>query len=141
MYDDWIDGNLIGHDPLIYIEGGGLIPVGNLSKPYFLSFPRVWNSSDWNPKGQIRTGFSVRYVGSPVGSPDLGRNSRQSELPTFVGTPDIGITPDTRADFFRLPGSPDTRQNFRQSEVPTWVGTPDNEPSLRGHNFFIRTPN
>jgi hypothetical protein len=21
LYDDWIDGNSIGHDPLIYIEG------------------------------------------------------------------------------------------------------------------------
>jgi hypothetical protein len=41
LYDDWIDGNSIGHDPLIYIEGGGLILVGNLSKPYFPSFPRV----------------------------------------------------------------------------------------------------
>jgi hypothetical protein len=39
LYVDWIDGNSIGHDPLIYIEGGGLIPVGNLSKAYFLSFP------------------------------------------------------------------------------------------------------
>jgi hypothetical protein len=41
LYDDWIDGNSIGHDPLIYIEGGGLILVENLSKPYFSSFPRV----------------------------------------------------------------------------------------------------
>jgi hypothetical protein len=41
LYVDWIDGNSIGHDPLIYIEGGGLIPVGNLSKSYFPSFPRV----------------------------------------------------------------------------------------------------
>jgi hypothetical protein len=40
LYDDWIDGNSIGHYPLIYIEEGGLIPVGNLSKAYFLSFPR-----------------------------------------------------------------------------------------------------
>jgi hypothetical protein len=39
LYDDWIDENSIGHDPLIYIEEGGLILVGNLSKPYFLSFP------------------------------------------------------------------------------------------------------
>ena len=141
FFYDWIDGISIGHDSLIYIEKCGLIPVGNLSKPYFPSFPRVWNSLDRNPKGQIRTGFSVRYDGSPVGSPDMGRNSRQSELPTFVGTPDVAITLDTRADFFRLPESPDTRRNFRQSEVPTWVGTPDNEASFRGHNFFIRTSN
>jgi hypothetical protein len=40
LYDDWIDGNSIGHDPLIYIERGGLISVGNLSKAYFPSFPR-----------------------------------------------------------------------------------------------------
>jgi hypothetical protein len=40
LYDDWIDGNSIGHDPLIYIEVGGLIPVGNPSKAYFLSFSR-----------------------------------------------------------------------------------------------------
>jgi hypothetical protein len=39
LYDDWIDGNSIGNDPLIYIEGGGLIPVGNLSKAYFPRFP------------------------------------------------------------------------------------------------------
>jgi hypothetical protein len=39
LYVDWIDGNSIGPDPLIYIEGGGLILVGNLSKVYFPSFP------------------------------------------------------------------------------------------------------
>jgi hypothetical protein len=39
LYDDWIDENSMGHDPLIYIEGGGLILVGNLSKAYNLSFP------------------------------------------------------------------------------------------------------
>jgi hypothetical protein len=39
FFDDWIDGNSIGHDPLIYIEEGGLIPVENLSKAYFPSFP------------------------------------------------------------------------------------------------------
>jgi hypothetical protein len=39
LFDDWIDGNSIGHDPLIYIERGGLIPVGNIFEPYFLSFP------------------------------------------------------------------------------------------------------
>jgi hypothetical protein len=47
LYDDWIDGNSIGHDPLIYIEGGGLIPVENLSKAYFSSFPR--------PKTDLKT--------------------------------------------------------------------------------------
>jgi hypothetical protein len=26
LYVDWIDENSISHDPLIYIEGGGLIP-------------------------------------------------------------------------------------------------------------------
>jgi hypothetical protein len=41
LYVDWIDGNSIGHDSLIYIERGGLISVGNLSKSYFLSFPQV----------------------------------------------------------------------------------------------------
>jgi hypothetical protein len=40
LYDDWIDGNSIGQDPLIYIAEGGLIPVGNLSEAYFSSFPR-----------------------------------------------------------------------------------------------------
>jgi hypothetical protein len=40
LFDDWIDRNSIGHDPLIYKEGDGLIPVGNLSQAYFLSFPR-----------------------------------------------------------------------------------------------------
>jgi len=66
VYVDRIDGNSIGHDPLIYIEGGGLIPVENLSKSYFPSFLRVWNSSDRNPEGQIRT--VIRSVGSRVGS-------------------------------------------------------------------------
>jgi hypothetical protein len=41
LYNDWIDENSIGYDPLKYIEGGGLIPVRNLSKTYFPSFPRV----------------------------------------------------------------------------------------------------
>jgi hypothetical protein len=41
LYVDWIDGISIGHDPLIYIEGVGLIPVENLFKAYFPSFPRV----------------------------------------------------------------------------------------------------
>jgi hypothetical protein len=41
LYDNWIDENLIGHDPLIYIEGGGLILVGNLSEAYFSSFLRL----------------------------------------------------------------------------------------------------
>jgi hypothetical protein len=44
--------NSIGHDPLIHIEGGGLIPIENLSKPYFLYFPRVWNILDQNPKAR-----------------------------------------------------------------------------------------
>jgi hypothetical protein len=39
LYVDWIDENSIGHDPLIYIEGGGLIPIENISKAYFPSFP------------------------------------------------------------------------------------------------------
>jgi hypothetical protein len=39
LYDDWIDENSIGHNPLIYIERGGLILVRNLSKPHFSSFP------------------------------------------------------------------------------------------------------
>jgi hypothetical protein len=41
LYDDWIVGNSVGHDPPIYIEGVGLIPVGNLFNAYFSSFPRV----------------------------------------------------------------------------------------------------
>jgi hypothetical protein len=40
LYVDWIDENSIGHNALIYIEGGDLIPVGNLSKAYFLRFSR-----------------------------------------------------------------------------------------------------
>jgi hypothetical protein len=61
---------------LSYIEGGDLIPVENLSKPYFSSFPRVWNSSDQNPKGQIRTGFllGLSEVLTRVGTLD-SRNS------------------------------------------------------------------
>jgi hypothetical protein len=48
LYDDWIDENSIGHDPLIYIEGGGLIPVGNLSKAYFLNFLRPKTDRETN---------------------------------------------------------------------------------------------
>ena len=29
---DWIVGDSITHDPLIFIEGSGLIPVGNIPK-------------------------------------------------------------------------------------------------------------
>jgi hypothetical protein len=49
LYDDWIDGNSIGYDPLIYIEGGGLIPVENLTKAYFLSFshPKTNQEINW----------------------------------------------------------------------------------------------
>jgi hypothetical protein len=39
FFDDWIDGNSIGHDPLIIIEGVGLILVG-ISKTRSPSFPR-----------------------------------------------------------------------------------------------------
>ena len=31
VFDDWKLGYSIDHDPLIYIEGSGLIPVGNKS--------------------------------------------------------------------------------------------------------------
>jgi hypothetical protein len=41
LYVDWIDEISIGHDPLIYIEEVGLIPIVNLFKAYFPSFPRV----------------------------------------------------------------------------------------------------
>jgi hypothetical protein len=51
LYDDWIDGNSISHDPLIYIEGGGLIPVGDLSKAYFLSFSRPKTDLETNQFG------------------------------------------------------------------------------------------
>jgi hypothetical protein len=40
LYDDWIVENSIGRDPLIYIEGDGLIPVGNISKMRSPSFSR-----------------------------------------------------------------------------------------------------
>jgi hypothetical protein len=40
LYDDWIVGNSIGRDHLIYIEGDGLVPVGNISKMRSPSFPR-----------------------------------------------------------------------------------------------------
>jgi hypothetical protein len=60
-----------------------------------------------------------------------------SELLTFVGTSDVGITPGTRAGFFRLPRSSD----IRLSELPTWVKTFGNGTSSRGHYSFIWTPN
>jgi hypothetical protein len=57
LYDDWIDGNSIGHDSLIYIEDGGLIPVENLSKAYFSSFP--------HPKIDLETNrFEIRKSNS-----------------------------------------------------------------------------
>jgi hypothetical protein len=40
LYDDWIVRNSIGHDPLVYIERGGLILVKNISKIRSPSFPR-----------------------------------------------------------------------------------------------------
>jgi hypothetical protein len=46
------------------MEGGGLIPVENLSKVYFPSFPRVWNSSDRNPKDQTQTALFIGFTGS-----------------------------------------------------------------------------
>ena len=80
LYVDWIDGNSIDHDPLIYIEGGGLILVGNLSKSYFPSFSRVWNSSDGNPEGpKIRQLLGLPEVESEVGL----------ELLMFLRTPDV----------------------------------------------------
>ena len=134
MFDDWIDGNSVGYDPLTYIEGGGLIPVENLSKPYFLSFPRVWNSSNRNPKGQIRIGFSVRFVRSP----DLGRNSRQSKLLT-VRTSDFCWN-SRRRDNPRHPSRflQASRKSQHPSELPT-VGSPD--LGRNWHNFFIQTSN
>ena len=67
--DDWIDENSIGHDPLMYIEGSGLIPIGNPSKPYFLSFPGVWNNPNRNLKVRSKTSPSVVLVW--VGSTDV----------------------------------------------------------------------
>ena len=136
--DDWIDGNSIGHNSLIYIERGGLILVGNLSKPYFPSFPRLWNSSGWNPKGQIRTGFSVRYVGSPVGSPDLGRKFRlESEL-LIVGTSDF-CRNSRRRDNPRHPSRflQTSRKSRHTSELPT-VESPDSGRNSRQRGIFLR---
>ena len=135
---DWIDGISIGHDPLIYIEGVGLIPIENLSKPYFPSFSRVWNSSDRNPKGQIRTGFFVRYVGSPVRSSDFGRKSRlRSELPT-VGTPDF-CRNSRRRDNPRHPSRflQASRKSRQPSELPI-VGSPDLGRNSRQRGIFPR---
>jgi hypothetical protein len=57
-----------------------------------------------------------------VGSPDVSRNFRQSEVPTQAGSPGI----DGFTDLLTVPvGSPDDRRKFRQSEVPTFVGSSD----------------
>ena len=39
VFDDWIDGKSIGHDPLIYIRAGGLILVEDIFKTSSSSFP------------------------------------------------------------------------------------------------------
>ena len=57
-----------------------------------------------------------------VGSPDVCRNSRQSEVPTQAGSPGIDGSTDLLTV---LVGSPDVRRKFRQSEVPTLVGSSD----------------
>jgi hypothetical protein len=68
----------IGHDPLIYIEGDGLILVGNPFETHSLSFSRVWMSwdrvctlldSDWQ-KSEVPTGFW----------PCENRNFRQDDI-------------------------------------------------------------
>ena len=57
-----------------------------------------------------------------VGSPDVCRNSRQSEVPTQAGSPGI----DGSSDLLTVPvESPDVRRKFRPSEVPTFVGSSD----------------
>jgi hypothetical protein len=38
LYDDWIDGNSIGHDPLIYIEGGWSYPSRKPLQALFSKF-------------------------------------------------------------------------------------------------------
>ena len=57
-----------------------------------------------------------------VGSPDVSRNSRQSEVPTQAGSPGIDGSTDLLTV---LVGSPDVRRKFRLSEVPTFVGSSD----------------
>ena len=88
-----------------------------------------------------------------VGTPDPCRDSRPSELPTYVGTPDphgfrklaVGFwssIPDTsgmntghvrydqdsetsKSVEVRDVGTPDPCRDSRPSELPTYVGTPD----------------
>ena len=55
-----------------------------------------------------------------VGSPDVSRNFRQSEVLTQAGSPGI----DGSTDLLTVHvGSPDVRRKFRPSEVPTFVGS------------------
>ena len=57
-----------------------------------------------------------------VGSLDVSRNSRQSEVLTQARSPGI----DGSTDLLTVPvGSPDVRRKFRQSEVPTLVENSD----------------
>ena len=144
---DWIDENSIGHDPLICIDGGGLILAETPLRLIFqvsheFRIVRIGIQKARSEQDFLSGMSEVQSeVSTWVGSLDLSRNSRQSELPTFVGTLDVGITPDTRADFFRLPESPDTRRNFRQSEVPTTRHLSDGITSSSGlrirHSIYV----
>ena len=57
-----------------------------------------------------------------VESPDVSRNSRQSEVLTQARSPGI----DGSTDLLTVPvGSPDVHRKFRLSKVPTHVGSSD----------------
>ena len=57
-----------------------------------------------------------------VESPDVSRNSRQSEVLTQAGNPD---TCGSAGRLSAHVGTLDVRRKFRPSEVPTLVGSPD----------------
>ena len=65
--------------------------------------------------------FSVTFG---VGSPDVSRNSRQSEVPTFARSPG---TCASDCSLTVLVGSPDDRREFRPSKVPTFAGSSDTD--------------
>ena len=74
FFDDWIDGNTIGHESLIY-RRGGLIPVGNISKMRFPSFPHQKHT-----KNQFGNKLDLESRTSRLSL------QRESGKPTFVGS-------------------------------------------------------
>ena len=75
-----------------------------------------------------------------VGSPDVSRNSRQSEVTTHAGSPDAQSL-SLRSDCGRRKSrSPDVSRNSRQSEVPTQAGSPGIDGSTDLLTVLVGSP-